>query len=128
MGAWQAVYPPLSDSQFKYGEIQTEHPERFDGKATYIFDARRFQVAVWFDQKTGLASKVSITTKDDYDGLTLTEAERIAASVGLRKPPMKDVHNPAFLDWNKDSDLLSASFDTTRGDTTLWIKVKSATK
>jgi len=128
MGAWQDVCPQLSDLQLKNAEFQAEHPDRFDGKVTYTFDAGRFDVAVWFDQKTGLAVEVSITTKNEDDNFTLKEAKQIAASVGLSKPPVKDVDNPGFLDWNKDSDPLSASFDTTKGDTTLWIKVKLATK
>src|SRR4029077_10640425 len=107
--AWKKAYPS--------GRPSLNNP------SAYIFNAGRFLIGVFFDEKSGLPHEVQISEAKGKP-LTVKEATQIATSIGLSKPPVKDVEDPSTLNWNKEGDPLSASFGTDRNDLTFTIIVK----
>jgi hypothetical protein len=78
-------------------------------KESFMYRQGKYLIGVWFDKKSGLAREVSIAPENLNEDLTLNEAKKIVASVGITKPPVKDRENAGWLNWNKQGKV-SASF------------------
>jgi hypothetical protein len=100
-----ALNQPLSTWQKLYlGKGQVCWPNDH----AYNFPAGKFIESVVFDDQTNLATQVSILPKDDDGTITLADAKKICASLGLTNLQKAD-DGSGLYQWGKNSDSLSAS-------------------
>ena len=64
-------------------------------------------MTVVFDGESNLATGVTVSVKDENDGINLADSKRICASIGLTSV-QKDNDGSGFYQWGKESDPLSA--------------------
>jgi hypothetical protein len=78
----------------------------------YKFIIGEYTLSVMFDHKTGLATEVSVYRTNEDEQLPLSDAQLIAASVGLTHP-RKDEEGE--YEWGKPDDPISAIYNPNDG-------------
>ena len=105
---WLALNQPLSVWQRLDGMAQPAgaNPHHYD------FIIGEYTLSVIFDHKTRLATQVSVYRTNEDEQLPLSDAQLIAASVGLTHP-RKDEEGD--YEWGKSDDPISAIYFSNDG-------------